>query len=116
MNARRISNCLLPGFGLAVLLAFGALFAQAPPQSADQAARRGPGAVRARYRSLITVYSLQTKSTKTVFAADQTWQAPNWTPDGKYLIANMGGDVYRIPINGDKTGKPEKIKLPVHRA
>jgi Tol biopolymer transport system component len=99
--------------GLAVLLAFGALFAQAPPQPAGQAAGRGAAAVRVRYRSLITVYDLQTKSAKTVFTADETWQAPNWTPDGKYLVANMGGDVYRIPINGDKTGKPEKINFSI---
>lgn len=33
-------------------------------------------------------------------------EAPNWTPDGKSLIYNSGGKLYRIPASG---GQPELI-------
>jgi TolB protein len=33
-------------------------------------------------------------------------EAPNWTPDGKWLIFNSGGLLYRIPPSG---GEPEQI-------
>lgn len=33
-------------------------------------------------------------------------EAPNWTPDGKTLIYNSGGLLYRIPVQG---GSPEQI-------
>lgn len=33
-------------------------------------------------------------------------EAPNWTPDGKYLVYNSGGRIYRIPAEG---GTPELI-------
>ena len=34
-------------------------------------------------------------------------EAPNWTPDGKWLIYNSGGKLYRI--SPDSPGKPEQI-------
>ncbi len=33
-------------------------------------------------------------------------EAPNWTPDGKTLIFNSGGVLYKIPVEG---GEPEQI-------
>ena len=33
-------------------------------------------------------------------------EAPNWTPDGKYLVYNSGGLIYKIPVEG---GEPEHI-------
>lgn len=64
-----------------------------------------------KYRTHIVVYNVQTRTTKTIFTADGEWHAPNWTPDGKYIVSDMGGELYRIPVNGDKTGKPEKIAI-----
>lgn len=52
-------------------------------------------------RSRITVYNIETKSTRVVFTDDKLWEAPNWSPDGKYLLANSGGALYRIPVPGD---------------
>ncbi|GHT36104.1 hypothetical protein AGMMS49574_27260 [Bacteroidia bacterium] len=34
-------------------------------------------------------------------------EAPNWTPDGKWLVYNSGGKLYKI--NPDKPGEPEQI-------
>ena len=33
-------------------------------------------------------------------------EAPNWTPDGKYLVYNSGGLIYKIPVTG---GEPTVI-------
>jgi Tol biopolymer transport system component len=35
-----------------------------------------------------------------------TFEAPNWMPDGKKLLFNQGGSLYKIPIEG---GTPEKL-------
>jgi len=31
------------------------------------------------------------------------------SPDGKYIVCDMGGSLYRIPMSGANRGKPEKI-------
>lgn len=49
-----------------------------------------------RYRSSITIYDLETRSARVVYTADAVWEAPNWTPDGKFLIVNSGGRIYRL--------------------
>lgn len=81
------------------------------PAIATQIAPPAAAAQRPRYRTSFAVYDLKAKTIKTVFTADGTWECPSWTRDGKYLISNMGGSLYRIPIDGDKTGAPEKIQL-----
>jgi len=65
-------------------------------------------APRSQIRSKISVYDLADKSTHVVYTADKLFEAPNWSHDGKYLIANSGGDLYRIPLDG---GAPEKIDI-----
>ena len=47
----------------------------------------------------------------TIFTVEGEWHAPNWTPDGKYIVSDMGGDLYRIPVSGANAGKPEKIDV-----
>ena len=42
-------------------------------------------------RSKISIYDLDSKSIRVVYTADKLWEAPNWSPDGKYLLANSGG-------------------------
>lgn len=58
------------------------------------------------YRSRISVYDLRTNTTRVVHEADTVFEAPNWSPDGNYLLANSGGDLYRIPVSGGM--QPEK--------
>jgi len=62
-------------------------------------------------RSNITVYDLETKSVHVAYSADELWEAPNWSPDGEYLLANSGGAIYRFALDLKGEAKPEKIAL-----
>ena len=56
--------------------------------------------------SRLEIYNVETGESKVVAEFDYNIQAPNWTPDGKYLICNSRGLMYRIPVEG---GTPEFI-------
>ena len=62
-----------------------------------------------RYRSHITIYDLGTRQSKVVYSADQVIEAPNWSRDGKFLIVNTSGNLYRLPVAGE--AKLEQIDL-----
>jgi len=57
------------------------------------------------YSTLETVAIASTDRT-VVSVVPEHIEAPNWTPDGKWLIYNGNGRLYRIPASG---GKPEPI-------
>ena len=63
-------------------------------------------------RSHIFIYDLRTGKSTPVFTADVIWEAPNWSPDGKFLIANSGGAIYKLVLRPDGTATPEKLGLP----
>jgi TolB protein len=65
----------------------------------------------ANVRSKISIYDLETKSVRVVYTADKLWEAPNWSPDGKYLLANSGGALYKFVLDTDGKGQPEKLAL-----
>jgi TolB protein len=44
---------------------------------------------------------------RTLLIADQVIEAPNWTPDGQWLIFNAGGELWRFPADGGT--EPELI-------
>ena len=103
---------LLP---LAVLCAA----AQTPPAPTPQAPTPAPGRGAGRgggrgpqYRSHITIYDLRTKATKVLLTSDTRWEAPNWTHDGKYLMANSAGGLWKLAVDGTMPPTPERIKLP----
>ena len=62
-------------------------------------------------RSKISVFDLESKSVRVVYSADTLWEAPNWSPDGKYLIANSGGVIYRFVLDSKGEAQPEKLAL-----
>jgi len=62
-------------------------------------------------RSEIRVYTLADKTVKTVYAADKLIEAPNWSPDGTYLLVNTGGDLWKLPVNGASHPELQKIDL-----
>ena len=64
-----------------------------------------------RYRSKVSIFDLRDKSTKTVYQAETVFEAPNWSSDGKYLLANSGGRLYRIPVDGPAGAAPEAINI-----
>jgi Tol biopolymer transport system component len=43
---------------------------------------------------------------KVILEKDNRFEAPNWMPDGKKLLFNMDGSLYKIPVNG---GELEKL-------
>jgi len=64
---------------------------------------------RTHIRSKVNIYDVSSKKTEVIFSADKVWEAPNWSPDGKFLMVNSGGDLYRLaPESG---AQPEKISL-----
>ncbi len=66
---------------------------------------------RARYGSKVSIYDLQAKSVRTLYKANTIFEAPNWSLDGKYLLSNSGGHLYRIPVNGTDMPVPEPLNL-----
>ena len=88
---------MLSGLSLGLLFASAGLVAQNPFQS-------GP-----KYRTHFVIYDVQKKATTTLFTIEGEWHAPNWTADGKYVVSDMGGSIYRIPVSGANFGQPEKI-------
>jgi Tol biopolymer transport system component len=63
---------------------------------------------RPRYASRIMIYDFATRSSRQVHEADEVWEAPNWSRDGKFLLVNSGGRLFRIAADG---GKPEPLPL-----
>jgi TolB protein len=62
-------------------------------------------------KSHISVYDLKTKSATVIYTADSLIEAPNWSPDGKYLLVNSGGDLYQFPVTQGGSASLEKIDL-----
>lgn len=63
-----------------------------------------------RYRSRVAIYDLHDKTTRALFTADQVFEAPNWSPDGNYLLVNSAGSLFRLPVSGGSTS-PERLGL-----
>jgi TolB protein len=63
-------------------------------------------------RSRLFIYDLRDGSSHLIYTADSIWEAPNWSPDGKYLIANAGGGIYKLVLKHDGTAEPEKLAIP----
>jgi len=64
-----------------------------------------------RYSSQIAIFDIRDKSTRTLYQADTVWEAPNWSPDGKYLLTNSGGRLYRILVDGAGNATPEAVSI-----
>lgn len=56
--------------------------------------------------SHLEVLDVQTGDRKKIFTSPISIQAPNWTPDNRYLIYNSEGLLFRIPPEG---GLPQEI-------
>jgi len=62
----------------------------------DQAVSQGGDAVRS---TLLTV-EVATGRVDTVFGADVLFEAPNWSPDGRFYVVNSAGRLYRLAADG----------------
>jgi Tol biopolymer transport system component len=78
MTYKLIALCLATSFSV-------------PAVIAQQNFGRGPRVV-----SILEVYDMSTGSRKVVKEFNGTIEAPNWTPDGKWLVYNSNGQLYRI--------------------
>ena len=56
--------------------------------------------------SRLEIIDIKTKERTVVKQFDLRIEAPNWTPDGKFLVYNSGGLIYKISVQG---GEPELI-------
>lgn len=68
----------------------------------------GPGA---KYRSFISIFDVAAKKTTVLYSADTVWEAPNWSADGTFLLANSGGALYKIPVEAAGHSAPQKVEL-----
>ncbi len=50
--------------------------------------------------SRLEIYNLETRSSTIVKQFEGKIEAPNWTPDGKFLVYNSHGLIYKIPVQG----------------
>lgn len=78
----------------------GALVAQQPP-----AAERP----RPRYESRVMIHDLARKSATEVHRGEGVWEAPNWSRDGRFLLVNSDGRLYRVAV--DRAAPPEPLRV-----
>jgi TolB protein len=55
--------------------------------------------------SSLEVYDLETKKRSVVYKSDEHFEAPNWSRDGKFLVYNSNGRIYKFSFGS----KPELI-------
>ncbi|GHT20082.1 hypothetical protein AGMMS4957_05930 [Bacteroidia bacterium] len=61
----------------------------------------------AQLTSVLEILDVNTGNRKTVKEFDHPIEAPNWTPDGKSLVYNSGGKLYKLSL--ENQGEPEVI-------
>jgi len=61
---------------------------------------------RAPVRSHITIADASGQNARVIYTSGELFEAPNWTPDGKWLILNSRGRLWRLSPGG---GEPEPI-------
>lgn len=58
-------------------------------------------------RSSIEIFNIRSRAARVVWQTDRLFEAPNWSPDGTYLMLNCDGLLYRLSPDGD--GRPEQV-------
>ncbi|RYC12224.1 TolB family protein [Ciceribacter ferrooxidans] len=58
-------------------------------------------------RSSVEIFDCKSRTSRVVWQTEALVEAPNWTPDGAYLVINGDGLIYRLPIDGSVL--PERI-------
>jgi TolB protein len=56
--------------------------------------------------STLETVAVASTDCRVVYRAASHFEAPNWTPDGKFFLFNSAGRIYRLPREG---GQPEQI-------
>ncbi|KPF43853.1 TolB family protein [Rhizobium sp. G187] len=58
-------------------------------------------------RSSVEIYDMETRTSTVVWETDLLVEAPNWSPDGSYLLINGDGLLHRIWL--DEDSEPEEV-------
>jgi Tol biopolymer transport system component len=58
-------------------------------------------------RSSVEIFNIRTRENRVVWQTEALFEAPNWSPDGAYLMLNSEGLIYRLSLAGDAA--PEKV-------
>ena len=70
----------------------------------------GAGMPRAKNRiARLTTIGIDGSDKRVIYETRDGIEAPNWSPDGKWLVLNSHGALLRIPADG--SGTPEKISI-----
>ena len=64
-----------------------------------------PGSKPTLYSAIETI-TVSSTDRRVTYVAPERLEAPNWTPDGKFLLFNGTGHIWRAPVEG---GKPETV-------
>ena len=54
--------------------------------------------------SSLYIYDLETGESELILTENRHFEAPNWSPDGKYLLINSQGKLEKISLKGDNLG------------
>ena len=77
---------------------------KAPVKKAGKAPETQESDVSSQQDLHLTIW--RSRNVRVVYTEDKIWEAPNWSTDGNWLVANSGGVLYRIPVSG---GVPVRI-------
>ncbi|QFI66558.1 TolB family protein [Sinorhizobium alkalisoli] len=58
-------------------------------------------------RSSVEIFDIATAETRVVWQTERLVEAPNWSPDGRFLVFNGDGRLYRIALDG----APEPVEI-----
>ncbi len=51
-------------------------------------------------RSSVEIYDIRSRTRRVVWQTERLVEAPNWSPDGSFLVINGDGLLYRLPLDG----------------
>jgi TolB protein len=57
-------------------------------------------------KTFLTVMDADGKNEHVILETDRHFEAPNWSPDGTYLLLNAGGKIWKVPASG---GEPAMV-------
>jgi Tol biopolymer transport system component len=64
-------------------------------------------------RAELIVIDVRSRERRTILTSDElVFEAPNWTPDGQWLIVNGGGRLFRVPAN-EPEGTASLAEIPL---
>jgi len=63
-----------------------------------------PAQPRAPVTSNITIVDRDGRNARVIFSSPKVFEAPNWSPDGKYLLLNSEGKLWKLPVAGGEPG------------